>query len=304
MLPGDLWAYRARESAPSECVRVREIRRRGRSDRVEIEFLDGENAGQVLDVPRKRLRVAWAEVDAYDQLVSNWERISGYELTDAESDAVEQVFELLIPDGVAAWSWKPVRYACVIRGWQELERITRRDCAGLLDGVDSFEHEDALWTSPLGTVRIAEAVAHANAIPVLASIHEHERECRERSARGRAPSGNGDDAGTTAEWEYENYLAHHRPVHELLRQWCGHRAVTFHERLMAAEQEIQRLDDLLAYTLDALRGTTGAVSVPHLEEIHHRDRITPYNIRPVIERPLCPTEIPVEVVYRHAWWTR
>lgn len=116
---------------------------------MEIEFLDGANAGQVLDVPRKRLRVAWAEVDAYDQLVSNWERISGYDLTDAESDAATRVFELVIPEEVAEWTWNPVRYGCAIRDQAALEDIAKVETATLLADVDQFEHDGAVRTSPL-----------------------------------------------------------------------------------------------------------------------------------------------------------
>src|SRR6185295_15470180 len=44
-----------------------------------------------------------------------------------------------------------------------------------------------------------------------------------------------------------------RPVYELLRQWCGHRSVTFYERLTAAEAEVRRLEILIARLIHTVR---------------------------------------------------
>lgn len=104
MTPGEQWAYRLRDSAPSERVAIREVRPRKRSPWVEIEFLDGEKAREIVEVPALRLRVPWAEVAAYDQLMANWDRIGEYELTSTESSAAEHVFGLLIPELVAEWA--------------------------------------------------------------------------------------------------------------------------------------------------------------------------------------------------------
>lgn len=302
MTPGEQWAYRLRDSAPSERVMLRELRPRKRSPRAEIEFLDGENAGEIVEVPAARLRVPWTDVAAYDQLMANWDRIGEYELTSAESSAVEQVFNHLIPEHVAEWSWNPARWACALHDSTALGILTRRDTADLLEGVATFQHEGTLWTSAEGTKRIAAAVAHANPIPVLARVHENERECRERTKRGHRSATRGEGTRTSPEWEYEFYLEHYRPLHELLREWCGHRAVTFYERSIAAEHEVQRLDELLARAIDALRDKDGAILADYLERDHEHDRITPYNVRPSIERPLRPSEIPVRVVYRRGWW--
>jgi hypothetical protein len=53
---GDEWIYRVRDDALSERVRIIEIQRRKQSFRVEVEFIDGEKAGQRENVPGKRLR--------------------------------------------------------------------------------------------------------------------------------------------------------------------------------------------------------------------------------------------------------
>lgn len=68
-----------------------------------------------------------------------------------------------------------------------------------------------------------------------------EAKIREYCKRGRecdAFDGSGKQT-SSPEREYEWYRKHDRPVHELLRSWCGHRTVTFVERLTAAEAEVR-----------------------------------------------------------------
>jgi len=69
--------------------------------------------------------------------------------------------------------------------------------------------------------------------------------------------------------------------------------VSFHERLAAAEAESHRLDELLGRMTDTLkeRGENGLAEM--FDREHEEERITPYKIRPVPERPLDPSEIPV-----------
>ena len=94
-----------------------------------------------------------------------------------------------------------------------------------------------------------------------------------------------------------------RSRHELLRQWCGHRAVTFQERLLAAEAENHRLDVLVADLIEALKGSGRADLAAYYEREHERDRITAHNARPVVDRPLDPWELPVrEIPVRRRRW--
>jgi hypothetical protein len=85
---------------------------------------------------------------------------------------------------------------------------------------------------------------------------------------------------TSSEYEYDWYRRFDRPRHELLRQWCGHRAVTLHERLLAAEVETERLDILLAWVIRALDKAGDDLAARTFAEEHERDRITPWTVRP------------------------
>jgi hypothetical protein len=79
--------------------------------------------------------------------------------------------------------------------------------------------------------------------------------------------------------------------------------VTFVERLNAAEAEVRRLDILIATLVDALRNHD-KLNADIYERDHNENRISPETIRPVVDRPLAPWEIPIREVptRRGRWW--
>lgn len=89
------------------------------------------------------------------------------------------------------------------------------------------------------------------------------------------------------------YLEYGRPLHELLRSWCGQRAATLQERLGAAEAENRRLDEIITRLFDELKRFGHAQAVDHLTRTYEEEKITPASFRPVVDRPLKPSEIPV-----------
>lgn len=301
----DEWIYRKRPYSSSERVRIVDIERRKQTIRVDIEFLDGDKAGVHENVPGTRLPRRWSDVAAYDELMANWQRLSGSDIDETEESAVGDVFDLLIPESVATYYDSSVRNGATVRDPGALEQLMHRPMADLLDRVEWFEHDDVVELSADGTLLIAQYACAANPNPILERVMAEEAKMREYCKRGReydAIDGSGKQT-SAPKWEYEWYRKRHRPVHELLRGWCGHRSVTFVERLTAAEAEVRRLDILVATLVDALRkhDTFGA-------DIHERDhnenRIRPETVRPVIDRPLAPWEMPVREVpvRRGRWW--
>jgi hypothetical protein len=300
---GEEWAYRLRSDAPSEHVRVLEIERRKQSTRAVVEFLDNARSGHVENVPAGRLRVPWSEVAAFDTLMVNWQHIDGYKLSQAEERAVGVVFEQLIPEAAATYDMGQVHNAAEIRDDRALELLVNRPVSELVEAVLSFQHDGCWWLSAEGTLLIAEAACRADPMPILAWVTEQEKKCREAVKRG-AERVNLDGERYTSEpdWEYELYRRLDLPVHEILREWCGHRAVSLYERLAAAEAENHRLDELLARVADSMRDNKLAHLATWIDEEHERDQITPYSIRPLVERPRDPSEIPVRIEHRRRWW--
>ncbi len=78
---------------------------------------------------------------------------------------------------------------------------------------------------------------------------------------------------------------------------------------MSAEPAVNRLDILLAWSVDYLAWSVDYIrrsnesTAAAIESEHEKDRITPYNIRPVPQRPLA-HELPVIEVPRRRRWPR
>ena len=146
---------------------------------------------------------------------------------------------------------------------------------------------DDLTVSPEGTLKIAEYACRVNPLPVLDWVISEEKEYREKSKHGREYISPLDksERSTSPEWEYQQYLERGRPLHELLRSWCGQRAATFQERLAAAEAEVQRLDELVVRLIEELKRNGHSWSAEIIARAHEEERITPTNFRPVVDRP-------------------
>jgi hypothetical protein len=303
---GDEWIYRLKAYSPSERVRIVGIEKRKQTIRVDIEFLDGERQGLHDNVPGTRLHGPWNSVASYDHRMANWQRIGATDLDETEESAVDEVFDALIPEEIATHYDSFVHNGATVRDREALERLMRRPISDVLDQVKWFEDDDVLQLSTEGTLLIAEYVCAVNPTPILERVMTEEAERREYCKRGReydAFDGSGKRT-SLPEWEYEQYRKQYRPIHELLRSWCGHRSVTFVERLTAAESEVRRLDILVATLIDGLRKHDN-IGADIYERHHNEERIRPETVRPVIDRPLAPWEMPVREVpagRRRRWW--
>ncbi|WP_157931069.1 hypothetical protein [Mycobacteroides abscessus] len=293
---GAEWIYRATTHGASERVRILGIEERKHTTRVDIEHLDGKRAGKQENVPEGRLRGLWSGVAQYDERMADWERIGGGRLDMVEESAVLDVFKLLIPDDVATY-YDSVRHGTTILDRLAMEELLKRPLSDVLDRVEWFDPGYGIELSAEGTLLIAEFICAANSFVVLEHVMGKEGEIREHCKHGRDVDNSIQKGFSLPEREYELYRKFDRPVHELLRSWCGYKAVSTAERLLAAEAEVQRLDILVAKLIDLVRQHD-----PHqadwLDQEHDDERIRPEAIRPVIDRPLEPQEIPVRARFR------
>lgn len=300
------YIYRVKDSDASQRVRLLAIEDAKRPVRYRVAFLDtpvGEE--HELSVPGVRLRGPWSSVAEYDELMANWDRLRDLELTEVEDLACYTVFDELIPGDVASIESKPVKWTTLIRDRAAFEEIIGASALeAITQDLPSFETDEGLYLSPKGTLAVAETVASKNPAPFLEWVDADERECKTRSKYGREfrDFSIDDRRGTTPEWEFEQYQQRYRPLHELLRAWCGHRAVTVYERLAAAEAEVLRLNEVTTQVIDQLQRLEHTQAARLLERELEEGRITPGTYRTVVDRPLRPDEIPVQYVNRPRRW--
>ena len=302
---GDECIYQLRDGTPIERVRIVGVDERKKTPRYEVSFLDHANPSKVENVPRNRLHGSWSDAQEFRRVQDGWAAISRYELTEAEDYAASHVFDVLVPTEIATLTWRPVSCAVSISDIEALDRMTGHSTQSIANAVTHFELDDELILSPAAAVTIAEHVCRKNPTPILDWLRDEEKSAREACKHGK-PYPRRDDPNhrSSPEWEYQYYLEHTRPVHELLRQWAGHRAIGFYDRLAAAEAEVHRLDKLVGRLIDSLKQNEIVHFAAAMEEEYEKNRITPFNVRPDIDRPLDLSEIPVRYVERRRghWW--
>lgn len=295
---GDELIYRERESASSQRVILHQREERKRSPRFEVEFTEGERAGTQTWVPGNRIYGFWSGVDIFDARMAGLERLRAEDdLTDVETYAIDGVYRLLLPREVGEMTWQPIHHATRIENRPAIEELLGASLSSALGSFATMEYEGGLLVSPNASSALAAELCRTHPAAVSEWVLDEEARQRTWTKTGKPAGVDGQNRGTSAEWEWRSYRETDRPMYELLRSWCGHRAVTAHERRVAAEAEVHRLEVLVTDVIDALRkGWTAQAAL--FEERLDRDRITAETIRPLVERPLDPSEIPVRVEYR------
>ena len=195
------------------------------------------------------------EVSQYDATMDGWSRLKAESIDKNESSAMWAALELVIPSEVAELFVTPVDDAPGCPRSIGAEKLTGQPLSAFQAEHSWIVHDGEPCLSPLASLSVVEMACRKNPTPVLDLVMTEEAEVREKSKRG----GTAEDwetrkpVETSPRYEYEFYVRWKKPVQELLRQWCGHRSVTAHERLLAAEAEVNRLDVLLAWSVNCIR---------------------------------------------------
>jgi hypothetical protein len=144
---GDICIYRDHEYVPSERVQIVDIQRGKQSYRADIEFLEGDKVGVRKNVLGNRLRGHWNDVAEYDLNMANWELLEDYKVTEVEQCAIETVFELLVPESVAAWEWNPIYFVTTVQNAPALMKVTGVPSVDLIADIAWFEREGEMMPS-------------------------------------------------------------------------------------------------------------------------------------------------------------
>jgi hypothetical protein len=212
---GTEWAYRIGDTPPSQRVRVLSVIPKKNSFRVDVEFLDGAQAGQKENVPGSRLCVPWPRVQPFDELMANSDRLAEYEIDEIEEDTIEAVYDLLLPTEVATWEWKPIRFGTSVHDKEALASLMNASIDEIASSVASFDLDGVLILSFEGSLLIAEDLCRTHPMRVLDKVVEEEELARQKCKRGfqRTDLIERRDVSTSPEWEYDRYRERLKPLH-------------------------------------------------------------------------------------------
>ncbi|TAJ49661.1 MAG: hypothetical protein EPO52_01495 [Herbiconiux sp.] len=305
---GDEVIFRDRDiGGTSERVLLRGEEKTKHKHRADIEFVEGSKAGRKRNVPYARIKGPWSGVLEYDALMAQWEALGTVEIHEVELRALEAVYGEYFNWEIAELLYGVGHVGATkvfdLGGFEALAGVSAHEASA---PFKPFMHEESLIVSAEGSLAIAELLCRGNPQKMLAWVEEQEAEIRMRVKHGHefvSPLDN-EEKYSPPEREWKIYLERERPVFELIRQFCGYKAVNERDRLQAAEAEVNRLDILAASAIERLRELGDDARADQLAEEHDRDRITPALVRPPIDRPLSRDEIPVQYVYKRRSWPR
>lgn len=295
--PTEHWAYRAKITDPLIEVEVIELDPSNKkSPRCVVEFLDGPAAGRREKVPAGRLKTPWADVDAFRQAEDDWARVeSDDDTVEAEVRAAWDVFEAFFGDKQVDVGIR-VATATIARP-DAVEEILGCSINDVIDGAETAMIDGELVISPNGTMALARRLCEIDPRGVLEGVLAEEARA-ERRCMGE-PARPGEDP-TRPDIAWLIYREHTRPVHEVLRQWCGYRAVSAVEQALADEAEVRRLKELTHRLIRTLGYHDERRAELYLDELR-TGAVTGPLVRPAPSAPRPAKVVTVEVSKRRYW---
>jgi len=252
METGECWAYRATPKELGGAVRQVEIvrvRGSGRSGRVHVRFLDGDEAGLQEWVSPVCLVASWNDVESFradDTAELALAEASKEVRGSTEFEAARMILGFVRPKGRLR-----LRRAVADAGVLELGHL---DETALLVGADPIGlrgdpmvHEDRNGFCTAGwsvTERIARQVARRLAEEILPEVDRKQQAVDEERAR-------------PAYYSYQRRdgrkLAAEAAVLRTVREWCGEDKAERYDELVALRAEVIRIGELVEKAVKALR---------------------------------------------------
>lgn len=259
MEANEIWAYRETGKHPLQPVRFLRHRRNTnkRNAHVQIRFEDPDADGLETWVPTGRLKCLWADAEAFEENERRWLAVIKASRDSAGVvDAVESVVCALMPDETWARVSPPKSLVHSsgkgVFGFRNLEALS--EVTGLpveqLSGEPTAFYDEGVWVVPLPTaLSVAKRLAPLDPLTILREVEGEERQlaAREESWRLRGPR-SGPDEQTRDDWDVQ------RQSFALRREWVGEESITLRDEAIAAQQEAERLRNLVTWAIKKLAG--------------------------------------------------
>ncbi|MGJ9414486.1 hypothetical protein ACHAAC_17430 [Aeromicrobium sp. CF4.19] len=251
MEPNKSWAYRARHQEPLVEVMVVRLGTQ-KPARTLVRFVDAEFEGREEWVPPARMKVPWAQVDAFRAREARWETLRSLgPAEEALEYAAEHIFLEYIAEEVARGGYRDgtaIHVADVgtlaVSTGIEVSELTGHPASFVEDGVRM-----APW--PITEI-VVQAVARRHAEQVLMFVEAEERQARHEAIHGRYSRGH-QDFYITPEDSRQSDDEFGKPTRQLLRSWCGAEETERFDELVELRREIKRVGDVAERAIELLR---------------------------------------------------
>lgn len=252
---GQHWAYRASWRDPLVEVAVVRLGVKAPA-RVLVRWVSDEFEGKQDWVPPARLKVSWADLEAFRANERRWDEVLAQadQYPEIVSTAASVVFDLLIDQAHASLGYNAedgvlrVHDAPALAGSLGIE-------SKALETPVSFGDDGDLVSPMAVAVAIARRAAELQPDAILRYVEREEADGRSEAVHGRFYPGGGPRGG----WEVPPEVCRQvddergKPVRALLRDWVGAEAVETRADVTAARDEAARLAKLADAALTALR---------------------------------------------------
>lgn len=247
---GSRYGYGAPPRRPGAPLRPVEFLRAGppRSQRVRVRWLDGEFEGLEEWVPKRRLLVAWAEVEAFLEDEHGYAAVlaaSQVSLDSTERAAVETVW-LASPRELGSWYLDGRRCGgtvLVINDLPDVAAAMRGPTADeLLAEPLAFVDREDRYIAPFPVAaRLARLACTRCPHEILEYVAKEEKRWEDALVRGYMEDIFGKDVLRVRKEGVEERLRELRPVHNMVREWCGVDAQQAFDELGRLRAENERL---------------------------------------------------------------
>lgn len=252
---GEEWAYREGANAHPTPVRVSKVGT-ARPPRVKIRFLDDTFEGREEWVPPSRLKVLWADLDAWRAREDRWNAVAvpsiGVDGT-PELWAAETVFEVVAGEDVLTMGYREHAGVLCISDASKAADLLGADPSTFFAGEHAFVDEDGTIVVPWNiAVVLAKDAAPKHANAVLREITKRERKAAHDAIYGELMGTRRAKPWYVPPEVCAEVDARQVPTYALLRKWCGDDAVDRFDELAALRMELLKFGQLVERAISAL----------------------------------------------------
>jgi hypothetical protein len=273
---GEVWAYRSSPQGRFHPVQILDLGKKAR-----VEFEEPSFEGERRWVPRSRLEVLWAGVDAYLEIEQRWEHVADDPVDGDEFRAAEVVFGELIPEEVADLRYDGYKGVVDVPDLGALSLMVKIP-EEQLSALPAFIDQDG-WHIPWGTtMAVARTAAAMYPDKIFAYIDRLRSKYRGPLVLGEDAENiiTGEEYRRSPQKVQEMYAKWEAPLVSILQAWIGEDRVVERADLDGLRRELTRVGDVASRAISALQARSKREGQSYRIELE--DQLLPFDFETML----------------------